>query len=543
MVPLKKAGQSYIGCCPFHAEKTPSFHVNPQRQCYHCFGCGAHGDAIDFICQYEKLSFKEAVEKLAAQCGLVIPEESRLPAVRHTPAYDALVAATEFYMQQLQKHPAATAARHYLSQRGITLETCKRFQIGFAPPGWNNLLISEGNTTERQAQLLEVGLLVRHDTGRLYDRFRARIMFPIRDRRGRVIGFGGRVMDAEQPKYLNSPESAVFHKGDCLYGIYETHIPRTSSDTMFVVEGYLDVITLHQAGLTTAVATLGTAISRAHLEQLFREKQDITFCFDGDSAGRQAAWAACELILPLMEDGRQAHFLFLPEGEDPDSYVRHEGAAGFLQKLKGTRPLSEYLFETLSQQTPLLSIDSCARFVKIAKPLLEQLPQGVFRDMMFDRLFQMTYRRRPAMKNIGAVVDSSSALSQPEPAKVAIALLRYRPDLIAVLGEVAWLSSVQAAGVKNLVDFISFLRENASPSVEALAEYFALMPAIVTQPLYAALTEQVLRAEFLGAMQSLARLGKQQLTDKLLAKAQSGGLSDLEKNYLRQLLQSIEDKC
>ncbi|AEG32122.1 DNA primase [Thiomicrospira cyclica ALM1] len=356
-VPLKKAGATYKACCPFHQEKTPSFNVNPTKQFYHCFGCGAHGDAISFLVEHDGLSFVEAVEVLAQQVGMTVPrqklskqqqkvQQQRIE--RERDLYDVSHAVAKFYRQQLREHSSSDEAKAYLRQRGLTPEVAKRFIIGFAPPGWSTLVPGLSADVRLTQQLIELGLLVEKSEDKVYDRFRHRIMFPIRNGKGQVIAFGGRVLSEEdKPKYLNSPESPIFHKSDTLYGLYEWRKSRDASGYLIVVEGYMDVVALAQFGVDNAVATLGTAITESHCQILFNQVDTLMFCFDGDRAGLNAAWKALELVLPFIGGQRSVKFLFLAEGEDPDSTVRQLGAQGFFDLVEDALPLSDFWMQSL----------------------------------------------------------------------------------------------------------------------------------------------------------------------------------------------------
>jgi DNA primase len=385
-VPLKKAGREYKACCPFHGEKTPSFTVSQVKQFYHCFGCGEHGTAITFLMDYEHMDFVEAIEDLAHRAGLEVPRETggdstHAPSTK--PHYALLERISSYYQEQLRSHPQAGHAIEYLKQRGLTGEVAARFKIGFAPPGWENLANALNADSATQKLLLELGLTVQRDDGKgAYDRFRDRVQFPIHDRRGRTIGFGGRVLDDSTPKYMNSPESAVFHKGQELYGLYEARKTVRKLERILVVEGYMDVVALAQFDINYAAATLGTATTPEHLERLFRTVPEVVFCFDGDRAGREAAWRALENTLPVLTDGREARFLFLPEGEDPDSLVRKIGKDTFEQRIASATHLSDFFFERLSAQLDIDSIDGRARLVNLAKPLLARMPDGMLMPPM-----------------------------------------------------------------------------------------------------------------------------------------------------------------
>lgn len=396
-VQLKKTGKNYSACCPFHQEKTPSFTVSPDKQFYYCFGCGAGGNALGFLMDHDHLEFPQAVEELAKRAGLEVPREER-GGDRQTrqsvdsPLYPLLAAAADYYRQALKSHPARQAAVDYLKGRGLSGVIARDFALGFAPPGWDNLLKHLGGDALQQKAMIEAGLLIENaETGKRYDRFRDRVIFPIRDSRGRVIAFGGRVLGDDKPKYLNSPETPVFHKGQELYGLFEARRHNRDLDEIIVVEGYMDVIALAQQGLRNAVATLGTATSEEHLKRLFRLVPGVLFCFDGDQAGRKAAWRALEATLPSLQDGRRARFLFLPEGEDPDSLVRAEGRETFLARLEQqARPLADYFFQQLTEEADPRTLEGKAHLATLAAPLIEKIPGANLRALMRQRLAEIT---------------------------------------------------------------------------------------------------------------------------------------------------------
>ena len=397
-IKLKKTGKNHSALCPFHNEKSPSFSVSPDKQFYYCFGCGAGGNAIGFLMDFERLDFPQAVEELARQAGVDVPREERSgrqgPRTprQDSPLYPVLENATAYYRQQLRQHAQRKRAVDYLQQRGLSGQIAKLYELGFAPPGWNNLMghLATDNTEEKV--LIEAGLVVENpDSGKRYDRFRDRIVFPIRDSRGRVIGFGGRVLGDDKPKYLNSPETPVFHKGRELYGLYEARRQNRQLDDILVVEGYMDVIVLAQHGITNAVATLGTATSEEHLKRLFRIVNSVVFCFDGDNAGRQAAWRALQSCLPTLEDGRHVRFMFLPEGQDPDSLIRQEGHDAFRARMQHqTQPLTEYLFRHLAEEAPPNSLEGKAHLATLALPLIEQVPGSLLRRLLRQALQERT---------------------------------------------------------------------------------------------------------------------------------------------------------
>ncbi|KMM87235.1 DNA primase [Pseudomonas lundensis] len=416
-VQMKKAGKNYTACCPFHKEKTPSFSVSPDKQFYYCFGCGAGGNALGFIMDHDNLDFPQAVEELAKAAGMEIPREEsgrshkpRQPT--DSPLYPLLTAAADFYRQALKSHPARRAAVDYLKGRGLTGEIARDFGLGFAPPGWDNLYKHLSSDTLQQKAMIDAGLLVENaETGKRYDRFRDRVMFPIRDSRGRIIAFGGRVLGDDKPKYLNSPETPVFHKGQELYGLFEARKFNRSLDEIIVVEGYMDVIALAQQGLRNAVATLGTATSEDHMKRLFRVVPSVLFCFDGDQAGRNAAWRALEATLPCLQDGRRARFLFLPEGEDPDTLVRSEGTDAFKARInQHAQPLADYFFQQLTEETDPRSLEGRAHMATLAAPLIDKVPGANLRNLMRQRLSEITGLNSEAVSQLA---QSAPPPSQP----------------------------------------------------------------------------------------------------------------------------------
>lgn len=411
-VPLKKHGKEYKACCPFHGEKTPSFTVVPDKNFYHCFGCGEHGNALGFLMKHDNLGFIEAIEDLADRVGVEVPRE-QTPGQRPPPS-DALFAtldnAAAFYRSELMN---STRGKDYFKSRGLTGETAVTFSLGYAPDAWDSVLRHMGTTEADRARLLQVGLIIERDNkSGHYDRFRDRVMFPIRDARGRTIGFGGRVLDKGEPKYMNSPETELFHKGRELYGLYEARQATRTLSRLLIVEGYMDVVRLHQAGITYAVATLGTATTPEHLARVFRICNEVVFCFDGDRAGRAAAWKALENALSQVREGRQIRFLFLPDGHDPDSLVGAEGREAFEARLKQALPLSEYFINHLSAQVDVRSIDGRARFAEMARPLLERIPTGIFRELLADEVAKVVGLNRERMSTVlGPTASSDTSVA------------------------------------------------------------------------------------------------------------------------------------
>lgn len=410
-VKLKRSGKNYMGLCPFHNEKSPSFSVTHDKQRYHCFGCGASGDAISFLQEHDNLTFPEAIEMLAQSAGLEVPKQQALapdPNLEKKKAlYKCLEIGQTLFRQSINT-PEGLKARRYLNQRGIRAQTSQSFQLGFAPPGWQNLIdyiqpnsdnsdktSSDKNQTSPPKKispqlLVDSGMAIKKDKGGFYDRFRDRLMFPIRDSKGRIIAFGGRVLNDEKPKYLNSPETLIFQKSKELYGLYEARQSGQRLQRLLVVEGYMDVVSLFQHGITYAVATLGTATSDHHLEKIFKVVTEVVFCFDGDAAGNRAAQKAMEISLKHLKDGRQAKFLFLPDGEDPDTLIRSESKQAFEERILNAIPLPEQLFLSLQQDLALNTLDGKARLHQQATPLIEKIPSTIMRTLMQQQLADMT---------------------------------------------------------------------------------------------------------------------------------------------------------
>jgi len=404
-VPLKKAGREFKACCPFHGEKTPSFTVSPGKGFYHCFGCGAHGTAIGFLMEFDHMSFVEAIESLASSMGVEVPRnESDQPARHYDELFSLMDSVARHWQSCLKDAPAAV---EYVKNRGIDGPTAKRFGIGYAPEGWSNVLDKFGKSDEAIEKLLATGLIIRKDNGKHYDRFRDRIMFPIRDARGRTIGFGGRVMGDDEPKYLNSPETVLFHKGRELYGLYEARQALRNIERLVVVEGYMDAVALARHGIDFSVATLGTATTSEHLNRLFRLTENVYFAFDGDRAGKKAAWRALENALPQVREGRQIRFVFLPDGHDPDSYVNEHGADTFIKIMDEGLALSEFLIEELTSQVDMKTVDGRARLAELAAPLINTIPAGIYRELLVESLAEAV--GLTAAKLDGLLKDGSSA--------------------------------------------------------------------------------------------------------------------------------------
>jgi len=539
-VQLRKAGREWSACCPFHDERTPSFTVSPAKQFYHCFGCGAHGSVIGFLMNYDRLEFADAVGELARRLGLEVPWEGRRREAGDEVSglYELLAEAARHYRAQLA---GSEAARGYFRQRGLEAATIEHFGLGYAPDAWESLKSALGGTGERMALLEKAGLVIRGERGRMYDRFRDRVMFPILDRRGRTIAFGGRVLaKSDAAKYLNSPETPLFHKGRELFGLWHAREANQKLARLLVVEGYMDVIRLHQAGLTQAVATLGTATTHDHAEILFRQAPDVYFCFDGDRAGRQAAWRALESVLPRLRDGRQALFLFLPEGEDPDSLVATEGASGFEQRLATAVPLSRFFFTELGRDVNLSSLDGKARLAERARPLLSQVPDGAFRDLMHAELERLSGvgLRTPR------VATTRPAATGPAPrslVRAAITLLVHRPRLAEAVELPPEIATLRQPGMDLLQELLGACREHPAWNTAGLLQHYAdrdevraLRKLATSDDIFE--NDAAAEVELRDALAGLARQARRQRTDDLLRQQAEGRLDDAGKDELRQLL-------
>ncbi len=488
-VPLKKAGRDHKACCPFHDEKSPSFTVSQSKQFFHCFGCGAHGTVIGFLMDFDGLEFVEAIEELAQRYGVEVPREAGTavdPAKQqqNREILEVLKKANLWYQRKLREHPQAT---EYLKSRGLSGKTAALFEIGFVPEGWDHLSKALNAKSDRAVHtaMLAAGLSNERDSGVGYDRFRNRIMFPIHDRRGQVVGFGGRVLDDSTPKYLNSPETPVFHKGRELYGLHQMHQMRIRPQRLLVVEGYMDVVMLAEHGIHYACATLGTAATPDHMDRLFREASDVVFCFDGDEAGRRAAWRALENALPNMRDGRQASFMHLPQGEDPDSYVQAEGPAGFEDAMATAPSLSVYLFEQLRADINLRTGDGRARLIELAQPFINKLPQGAFRNLCVSRLAELTHQDThqvaPTPQQSNPPGNSGPASRPPRraeahgvvtPVRRAITLLIQHTELASQAEGLEPLRELTIPGVEFLVELLEALKKQPHLTTGGVIEKF-----------------------------------------------------------------------
>ncbi|MEQ1777596.1 MAG: DNA primase [Nitrosomonas sp.] len=573
-VPLKKAGVNFVACCPFHSEKTPSFTVSQAKQFYHCFGCGAHGNAINFLIEYSGLSFVEAVNDLAAYAGVQVPVQQTDAFFKQndigdasqysTAGYDengleispqdligAIAVATRFYREQLKVSEKAIA---YLKERGLSGKTAARFAIGYAPPGWQNLesVFANYRSAGTRKLLVQAGLIIVTDEAKQYDRFRDRIMFPILNQKGQIIGFGGRVLEQEEPKYLNSPETILFEKGRELYNFFSARRAIREANYVVVVEGYMDVIALAQHGIDNTVAALGTATTSIHIQKLLRQTDNIVFCFDGDRAGRKAAWRALENSLALLSDGKHLSFLFLPEGEDPDSYVNRYGKESFEKQLKQATPLSEFLFKELCAGIELQTSEGRAKLVNEVKPLLQQVKAPALSLMLLRRLVELSGISQAELEELLQIKRSSRIRrienvprKQPAtPYRWLILMLLHSPSHVTKLNRNMFVESTEnteeIVALKTLVDFLeenSYLIEsNSRHSVLTYLQdnpHRALLESIESEALEWGDSVD-LEAEFMGALELLQQMQRKKRMTELQCKSLDK-LTDEEKRELQRL--------
>ncbi len=557
-VPLTRKGREFQACCPFHEEKTPSFTVSPAKQFYHCFGCGAHGTAIGFLMEYANLGFVEAIEELAETAGMEVPREQGGGGQKKDESAGQLLGlvdqASNWFQQQLRSHPDARKAIAYLKGRGLDGRICAHFGVGFAPDSWDGLLNELGDSEIRRDQLLKAGLVIRKDNSDsksgnrdMYDRFRGRVIFPIEDHRGRVVAFGGRVFGEGEPKYLNSPETALFHKGAELYGLHRARRAIGSENRSVVVEGYMDVVSLAQFGVENSVATLGTATTRTHLQRLFRLAPEIVFCFDGDRAGRDAAWKAMQVALPEMQDGRQLGFLFLPDGEDPDSIVRNEGGDAFKARVNDAMSLDQFMFDTLLAQVDMTRMDGKARLMSMAQPLVGQLPEGTLREMMRSKLSSLSGL---SAEQMGSVPGKQSAprlrrRTQPlegalSPLALAIAMLLQNPSLAQTIERPEMVEQLTLKGADHFRSMLSQISASPDMNTARLLEYFresGVHEYLQKLASYeTSIDEEVLERHFNDTLATIVSQQDEQRRLALLEKSREQELEGAEKEELLELL-------
>jgi len=541
-VPLKKQGREYKACCPFHGEKTPSFWVSPEKQFYHCFGCGKHGTVIGFLMDYDRMSFPEAIEDLAGRLGLEVPREGgdNGASARRVDesAFDLMGRVASYWQDQLQRNERVLT--YATTKRGLTKETIEKFGIGYALNSWNDVLRRFGGNEAAAKQLADLGLVIQRDAGQVrdgerhYDRFRDRLMFPIRDARGRVIAFGGRIIDQGEPKYLNSPETALFHKGHELYGLWETRQSRAPFKRLIVVEGYMDTVRLHQYGITYAVATLGTATTPEHLKRIFRLVSEVVFAFDGDRAGRGAAWRALQHALPEAREPREMRFLFLPEGHDPDSLVAEEGREAFEARVASAEPLSEYLVRALSEEVDTSHADGRARLAEAARPLVEKLPRGVYYDQVVGRIADMLKREPEKLEEIW---EESRKHARTDAQKQAAAAAATAAGTHSRQSSYANTSVQVAAGRGSLV----------RQAIDALLRFPAIAAAVTTEQFesLAAVDERgiELLRELLGSLRSYPAQSAGQVIQRFEGRPEQDHLSRLlhKEDLIQTAAQAAEE--
>jgi DNA primase len=558
-VRLKKAGRNHQACCPFHDEKSPSFTVSQDKQFYHCFGCGAHGNVISFLMEFDRLEFPEAIEELAQYHSIEVPREkgsapppSAEQKQQKENDYELMEKVAKYFAQQLKVHPDKDKAVNYLKNRGLNGEIVKAFDMGYAPPEWDSVLKTFGKSPIYQEQLLELKLISENDNRRRFDFFRDRIMFPIRDKRGRVIGFGGRVLEDGGPKYLNSPETRIFHKGHELYGFYQAKQAHRHLARVMIVEGYMDVVALGQFGIDYAVASLGTATTPEHIQMLFRATSEVVCCYDGDRAGREAAWRALENALPYLKDGVEMKFLFLPDGEDPDTLVRKIGKEAFEEKLKNNAvPLSKFFFDNLLQRHHVGSIEGKAALKAEAMPLVEQIVGDNIREILLSNLSdymgdqnkhkydrdvtQANLRKTP--KKLDFNTPNKSTIS---PVRMMIRLLLDDPSL-AIKCEAADptpLGSVNIPGIPVLIELYQFCLNKPLANTAQALEHFRNHPqsAQLAKLMMWEYAEQNQVAVFEDSFAKLLDWHLQSRMDELFSKSRVSKLTDEEKQELNLLV-------
>ncbi len=546
-VPLKKAGKNYAACCPFHSEKSPSFTVSADKQFYHCFGCGAHGNAISFMMAFEQLEFVEAIEELAKMHHLEVPREGGQKAYQQGSAddYSQMEKAAKIYQAQLQNSENALA---YVAKRGLSADTIQKYSIGYAPDSWDLLLKQLATTRAGRDQLFELKLTNRNDNGREYDFFRDRLMFPIRDKRGRVIGFGGRVLGDGTPKYLNSPETRLFHKGRELYGLFEARQLQERLSMLLVVEGYMDVVALSQFGIKFAVACLGTATTGDHMQTMFRYTPTVVCCYDGDRAGRDAAWRALQSALPHLKDGVELKFVFLPDGEDPDTLVRKEGKEAFVSRLQQAQSLSNYLFEHLLAEIDVNSDAGKSALWNRANELILQVPSEFYRDTLQERLANLVGRPRSSQTQVKTAKTNPAVTTATKitPMRRAIALLLQHPALAAVMPQAPELAQANLPGIEILLALQHKLLEQPDLTTAQLLEHWRGAVEYNILSKLALWEHQVadeqLTADFLDTFRAIEDQYLQQRLEALQRKDQLTKLSLAERQEYAMLLKAFKTK-
>ncbi|HIF9165813.1 TPA: DNA primase [Photobacterium damselae] len=553
-VKLKKKGKNFGACCPFHNEKTPSFSVSQEKQFYHCFGCGAHGNVLDFVMEFDRLEFVEAIEELASQLGIEVPRENDNGSAPSGPRaaekrnlYDVMVHIAQFYQSQLRTDEGQLAI-DYLKGRGLSGEIVKKFAIGYVPDQWDLVRNRYGRDEASQQALVDMGMLIENDNGRRYDRFRGRVMFPILDRRGRVIGFGGRVLGDGTPKYLNSPETPIFHKGRELYGLHQVLETHREPERILVVEGYMDVVALAQFGVDYAVASLGTSTTSEHIQTLFRQTSTVVCCYDGDRAGREAAWRAMEQALPYLLDGRELKFMFLPDGEDPDTYIRQYGKEEFEHQVSSAMSLIDFMFNSLTEQANMETKEGRSKLMTLAKPLIEKVAGEALREYLINKLgYSLGLPPDQIRLEIKRPQQEKPRLVQQNlkrtPMRDVVALLIQNPIFVNQLEfDTQAFEGIEVAGLNLLLTIVEKCRTNPNITTGQLLESWrgskneALLARLASWELPLSKDEDSTLDVFLDAMDNVIGQCVQQQIEKLQAKSSTVGLSVEEKQELQSLL-------
>jgi len=557
-LPLKKAGKNYQACCPFHNEKSPSFTVSQDKQFYHCFGCGEHGNAISFLMEFDRLEFVDAIEELASHCGIeVVREENNAtPAEQRKQQeayhqkqddYELMAQISRFYQQQFKQASDKQVAIDYLKSRGLTGDIAKRFGMGYISDAWDGMMKTFSKGGQANQQLVDLGMAIQGEKNKPYDRFRGRIMFPIRDKRGRVLGFGGRVLGDEKPKYLNSPETRIYHKGQELYGLYEAKQANKQLTRLVVVEGYMDVVALAQHGVDYAVASLGTSTTTEQLQTLFRTVKEVICCYDGDRAGRDAAWRAMDNALPLIRDGFTLKFVFVPDGEDPDSLIRQKGQQAFETILDNAVPLSKFLFEHLMNQVDMTSLEGRSSLVESFQPYLVKLPASILKDAIINDIAnnfgtdreQFLSKFIKKTRNINTAKKTKTA-TKVTPIRLAIALLLEHPHIVTSISDIRIFQALEMPGIALFIKLITICQQNVDIKTAQILEYFRgteegkqLAKLMCWQHhIEADAAEDV----FLDSIEKMLNSFVDQRTEQLLQKARIGQMTKQEKQELQTIL-------
>ncbi|VFP87749.1 DNA primase [Candidatus Erwinia haradaeae] len=553
---LKKQGKNYYTHCPFHKEKNPSFVVNGEKQFFHCFGCGAHGNIIDFLMKYDHLTFIESIEELSVSCNLPIPYNTnnsvKVFSYTHQKNLYKFMHDLCLFYQKILKQTLSSVAKNYLEAREVSQIVIQRFSIGYAPPGWNNLLKYFGNNALYRQLLLDTGMLIKNLQGQTYDRFRERIMFPIHDKLGRVIGFGGRILNNGIPKYLNSPETIIFHKGNQLYGLYETLKKNSQPSKLLVVEGYMDVLALSQFGVDYAVASLGTAITDKHIQTLFRITNTVICCYDGDNAGRHAAWRMLKIALPYMQDGYQLRFMFLPEREDPDTIIRKEGQKLFEMRIQNSVPMSTLIFTTLISQVNLCDPEGRARLSTLVLPLIQMIPGELLRIYLLQELgnklgiidegrlnkflLQKIKNKQP--------VFTHSFFERNTTMRILIGLLVQNPALSNIIPPINGLEKAKIPGLNLFFHLLKTCRNCPFLTTGQLLELYRntkfskhLERLAIWNHM---IVDEQIKTMFLDAFDNLYQRSQQLKLENLIARDRVNGLNSQERRALWALSQAIK---